>query len=317
MKSKLTLLTALASMSLGASPTLAQDFPPRPVVEAVVQAPPGKRLQAAKFVRTAYPGIGKDIYSQLKAHYPHLEHRLVDAGLTTWREHPGEMVAIAEQVESRYGTRLQALRQAVDQEMEANYPDYRRRLNKLLSQHGPASRWGKFMEGYNAPLLGQARVQVESEVPQAKAWYPGKFRALWAQSEPGGSPVFDRLRAMATKNPDLAPRLAARLVTLTRETSPGLAEDLTKHFLDNSGQLADALKTEFPGADLKIVAVVERSDPGLHSEIARFVREEAKSIRADFRANLDSELPGFESRLAGLVSQRYPQLQELVLRILK
>ena len=317
MRKKVILLSAFASMTLAASPTLAQDFSPHPVVEAMLQASPSARLEAAKFVKTSYPGMGKDLIFQLKASYPQLEHKLVDAGLKTWQEHPGEMASISEEVKIRYGTRLEKLRRDLDLEMEASYPDYRRRLSKVLEQHGAVTRWGRFMEAYHAPLYGQVKREVDTEVPEAKPWYPGKFRAMWAQSEAGRSPVFDRLHGMVSKNPDLAPRLAARLVALTRESSPGLAEDLTKHVLDNQGQLVDALRSEFPGADLRVVALVERIDPTLHKEIGSFVRQEAKSIRADFRANLESELPGFEARLSGILTQRYPQLQEQVLQILK
>jgi hypothetical protein len=318
MKVKTLLLVSLTTVTVGLTPALAQPTAPeRPVLEAALQASPSKRLEAAKFFRSAYPNLPEELYASLKTEYPNLEHRVVDAGLKTWEQHPGELMNLAFEVKAEFGPRMKTLRGQVAEELESSYPGFRERLKGVLTQNGVGPRYQSFMKQYYPELLQSSRDEVEKVYPQAKSWYPGKFLAMRAQAEPGTTPVLDYLRGVVGKNPELGPKLAARIVQMTRQQAPGLAEDVTRHFMQNRGQLREALQAEFPGAREKIVAVIEANDPALPGEVARFVRERAKPIRDDYRANLDKQLPGVEGHVKGVIKARYPEMQDQLLRILK
>jgi hypothetical protein len=316
MKFKPLFITVLTAITAGAAPVAAQPAPEpaRPVLQAAIDASPGKRLEAARFYRAAYPGLIPDVYAQVKADYPGLEEGVVDAWLTTWEQYPSERMELAGRVKDKFGPRLQNVRSAVREEMETNYPDFRNRLSAVMDEHGPAARVRRYLSSTNPELLGQAQSQVRSRAPE---WYPGKLREMWLNGQGGDSPVFDRLRGLVSRNPQLGQKLASSLVQTVRTQSPGLGEDLVRHFLDNRGELIDALQAEFPGAGDKIVGVIERTDPALLSEVARYVREEAAPIRADFRRNLEAELPGLEKKVRQTVAERYPKLQLQMLDILK
>ena len=316
MKYKPLFITVLTALTAGAAPVAAQPAPEpvRPVLQAAIEASPGKRLEAARFYRASYPGLVPDVYAQVKADYPGLERGVVDAWLATWEQHPSDRMELAGRVKDKFGPRLQKVRSAVREELEANYPDFKNRLSAVLDEHGPASRVRKFLANTNPELLSQAQGQIRSRAPE---WYPGKLREMWLNGQAGDSPIFDRLRGLVGRNPQLAPKLASSLVRMVRTQSPGLGEDLVRHFLDNRGELIDALQAEFPGAGDKIVGVIERTDPALPSDVPRFVRKEAAPIRADFRKNLEAELPGLEDKIRRTVAERYPNLQQQMLDILK
>ena len=312
MKFKTIILTTLATMTFTLGQASAE--PERPVLEAAQKATPRQRMMAADFLRTAYPGLQKDMYSQLKANYSELEHGWVDAALATWRQHPGEVMGIAEEVREKFGPRMKSLRMKVRGEMEASYPDFRNRLGAVLSEHGVAARWVAFMEGYDPELLDQVRSKVKETRP---GWYPGKFRKMWSEAEPGETPVFDKMLGFVKKNPNMGPKFVSKAVEMTRLRSPKLAEDAVKYFVADHGRLREALASEFPGAREKMVAVIEAHDPDLPGEVARFVRSKTSSIRADFRANLDHELPGFENKVEALINERYPELKSQLLARLR
>lgn len=315
MKIKSLAIASLTALSLISS--VSAETPDRPVVEAALNAQPGKRLEAHRFVLKAYPGLAQDMYSQMKSQYPSLERGVTDAALDTWAKHPGEVLALAGEVKSQFGPRMKAVRSAVLAELESSYPDFKNRLEDVLQEHGPASRWFRFVSQYDPTLLPAVRAEVKAEFPEAQRWYPGKFRQMRAQAGAGTHPILDRLRGFVTKNPDFVPTLARKMVILARAQNPQIGEDLAQHFLDNRGTLREALKVEFPGAADKIVQVVTDTDPKLRGEIARFVRAKAAPIRADFRASLETQLPGFEEQAERTLKSRYPQLQEQVLQILK
>ena len=316
MKYRPLFITVLTALAAGAAPVPAQPAPEPvlPVLQAAIEASPGKRLEAARFYRASYPGLLPDIYAHLKADYPGLERGVVDAWLATWEQHPSERMELAGRVKDKFGPRLQKVRAAVREELEASYPDFRNRLSAVLDEHGPASRVRKFLAGTNPELLRQVESQVRSRAPE---WYPGKLREMWLNGQAGETPALDRLRGLLAHNPQMAPKLASSLVHMVRTQSPGLGEDLVRHFLDNRGELIDALQAEFPGAGDKIVGVIERTDPTLPTEVARYVRKEAGPIRADFRRNLEAELPGIEDRIRWSVAERYPDFQQQMLDILK
>ncbi len=316
MKYRPLFITVLTALAAGATPVAAQPAPEpsRPVLQAAIEASPGKRLQAFRFYRTSYPGLLPDIYAQMKAEYPDLERGVVDAWLATREQHPSGRLELAGRVKDKFGPRIQKVRSAVREELEASYPDFRNRLSGVLDEHGPASRVRNFLSNTNPELLSRTQAQVRSRAPE---WYPGKLREMWLNGEAGDSPVLDRLRGMVARNPQLGPKLASSVVQMVRTQSPGLGEDLVRHFLDNRGQLIEALQTEFPGAGDKIVGVIERTDPTLPTEVFRFVRMEATPIRADFRQNLEAELPGLEDKVRQTVAERYPNLQQQMLYILK
>lgn len=302
------------SVAAAASANPADD---RPVLQAALQATPTKRHQAVEFVRKAYPSLPQDLYAQLKASFPDLEHDVVDAGLATWERHPGEVMAIAQKAKAKFGSRITTLRTAVRQELESSYPDFRNRLETVLSEHGRGQRFQKFIQAYDPELLPALRKEAGAELPESKGWYPGKFRQMWLNSKPGENPGFDRLRGIVQQNPGLAPKLAAKMVHITRQRDPHLAEDLVKNVLDNRGELREALNAEFPGIKEKVVAVVERVDSKLPGEVATFARAEAAPLRADFKAALEKEMPGFEGTVRHTLQSRYPDLQQQLLRILK
>ena len=316
MRYKPLFITVLTALAAAAGPATAQPSPEpaRPVLQAAIEASPGKRLEAARFFRNSYPGLVPDVYAQVKADYPGLERGVVDAWLATWEQHPSDRIELAGRVKDKFGPRIRKLRSAVREEMEAEYPDFKNRLGAVLDDHGPAARLRTFLASYDPELVAQAQETLKSRAP---GWYPGKFREMWMKAEPGSSPVFDHLRGMVEKNPRVAPKLASALVKMARTSSPGLGEDVVKHFLNSRGELLDALQAEFPGAGDKIVAVIERTDPTLLSEVARFVHTEAAPIRADFRKNLEAQLPGFEAKVRQTVLARYPNLQQQMLDILK
>ena len=239
MKYKPLFITVLTALTASAAPVAAQPAPEpaRPVLQAAIEASPGKRLEAARFYRASYPGLAPDVYAQVKADYPGLERGVVDAWLATWEQHPSERMELAGRVKDKFGPRLQKVRSAVREELEASYPDFRNRLSAVLDEHGPASRVRKYLAGTNPELLSQAQGQVRSRAPE---WYPGKLREMWLSGKVGESPVFDRLRGLVARNPQLAPKLASSLVQMVRTQSPGLGEDLVRHFLDNRGELIDA-----------------------------------------------------------------------------
>lgn len=314
MKIKKIVIASLTALTLASG---ASAEPERPVIDAALQAQPAQRLEARRFVLQAYPGLRKDMYSQMKAQYPTLERGLTDAFLQTWTQHPGEMMAISAEVKEKYGPRMKAVRSSVLTELEASYPDFKNRLGAVLEEHGPASRWMRFVSDYDPTILPTVRAEVKKEFPEAEGWYPGKFRQMIRQAGPGENPVLDKLRGFVTKNPDFAPKLARKMVDLARARNPQMGEDLVKHMVDNRGSLREALKAEFPGAADKIVQVVTNTDPELRGEIGRFVRSRTVSQRADFRANLEAQLPGFEVSVERTLKSRYPQLQDQVLKILK
>lgn len=316
MKKKPLFITLLAALSMSATPALAQREPERPVVEAAIGAEPARRLEAARYFRSAYPSFVPDMYSQLKAAYPRLEHGLVDAVLATWKEHPAEGVRIAEKVKERFGQRMVTLRTAVREDLTAHYPNFETRLRRVLEQHGPVSRSRAFLESYDSEALSSARAEVRAQ-PGFEGWYPGKFRERFLAARSGGNPNFDKLKGLVASNPGLFVNLAERLVEKTRTSSPRLAEDLAREMVSNHGALVKALQAEFPGGGDRVVAVVEETDPSLWSEVARFVRTETQSVRADLRANLENELPGFEETMRATISQRYPDLQQQLLTILR
>jgi hypothetical protein len=312
MKFRPLFVAALTAITISANPASAEPEPSRPVREAAIDARAGKRLEAARFFRASYPGLIPDIYSQVKADYPNLERGVVDAWLSTWNDHPTAAMDVASRVQEQFGPRIKSLRTEIRAELEANYPDFRNRLATVLDQHGPVSRWRRFVSEKNPTLAGLAQDRGRSQ-----GWYPGKLRDMWLQAEPGSAPVFDALRGFVTANPQTAPKLATAMVQTARQQSPQLGEEVARHFIDNRGQLIEALKSEFPGACDKIVAVIERTDPTLPNEVARFVRSEAAPIRADFRRNLEAELPGLEAKIESTIHARYPDLQQQMLRILK
>lgn len=315
MKAKSLILTAITALAVTVTvnPCAAEE-PQRPVLEAAHKATPRQRMEAADFFRTAYPGLPQDMYSNLKATYPELEHGVVDAALSTWKQHPGELLAIAEEVRAKFGPRLKSLRTQARHNMEASYPNFRERLQEVLSQHGPAARWVSFMEGYDPGLLENLRSNAKKQRP---GWYPGKFRKMWATAKAGETPVFDALLGFVKKNPELGPQAAAKAVEMTRSRAPGLAEDVTKQFLRERGRLREALQVEFPGGREVMLSTIESHDPELPGEVARFVRSKTVDLRADLRTNLESELPGFEAKVEELLSERYPDLRAQLLARLK
>ena len=316
MKYRPLFITVLTALTAGVAPVVAQPAaePSRPVLQAAIEASPGKRLEAFRFYRASYPGLLPDIYAQMKAEYPDLERGVVDAWLATREQHPSNRLELAGGVKDKFGPRIQKVRSAVREELEASYPDFRNRLSAVLEEHGPASRVRSFLSSTNTELLSRAQAQVRSRAP---GWYPGKLREMWLTGEAGDSPVFDRLRGLVARNPQIGPKMASSLVQMVRTQSPGLGEDLVRHFLDNRGELIDALQAEFPGAGDKIVGVIERTDPTLPSDVARYIRKEAAPIRADFKENLEAELPGLEDKVRRIVAERYPNLQQQMLDILK
>jgi len=173
------------------------------------------------------------------------------------------------------------------------------------------------MREYHPELLQASRNRIEQTFPEARGWYPGKFLAMKLEAEPGSSPLVEAISRVTESQPDLAPRVAAQIVKLARRQSSSLARDVTDHFLQNRGQLRDALRAEFPGAREKIVVVIESTDPGLVGEVLSFVRQEATPIRKDFRQNLEQKLPGLEQRIKSIVASRYPQIQKQILEKLQ
>lgn len=314
MKLRPLFIACLTALTVGANPAVAQAEPSRPVLDAAMEASATKRLEAARFFRASYPGLIPDIYSNLKADYPGLEQGVVDAWLATWNEHPTGAMDVAVKVRERFGPRLKTLRAEIAQEMESSYPDFKKRLAKVLKQHGPATRLRELVSADHPTLFALARGEVTDQAP---GWYPGKFRQMWLKAEPGTTPAFDHLREFVTANPGLAPKLATAAVQMARQQSPELGEEVARHFIDNRGELVVALKTEFPGAGDKIVDVVERTDPNLPSEVSRFVRTEAAPLRAEFHKNLETELPGVQAKVQSTLQERYPDLQQQMLSILK
>lgn len=311
MKFRPLFIATLAAITIGTGPVLAQpDEPSRPVLKAAIEAGASKRLEAARFFRTSYPGLVPDVYSHLKADYPKLERGVVDAWLATRAQHPAGRLEVAVKVRDKFGPRMQAVRKEIAAELEASYPDFKNRLAGVLDENGGRARIRAFLTEYDPELLGMVQGEVKAQAP---GWYPGKLRQMWLSAEPGTTPVLDRLRGLVAENP----QLAANLVRMARTHAPNIEEDMVKHFMANRGQLIDALKAEFPGAGQKIVGVIERTDPSLPVEVARFIQAESAELRADFRRNLEAELPGLEDKVKQTVSQRYPDLQRQMLSILK
>lgn len=290
--------------------------PDRPILNAALKASPSQRLEAANFYRSAYPNLPKYVYSDLKSAYPNLEHNVVDALLKTWEQHPGEMIEVANAAREQFGPRMQSLRAQVKAELEASYPNFEERLEKVLAENGVRPRWKKFVEASYPGLIGENRAAVKESFPQAKGWYPGKFREMFKNRAPGTNPVLDKLTGIVRDNPQLGPSIARKVVDMTRLRAPNLGEEVAKHFVDNQGQLREALQAEFPGAREKVVAVIEQHDPSLPGEVWSFVREQTTPVRADLRANLDAEMPGFEEIVKTAVQSRYPDLKSQVLAIL-
>lgn len=310
---KKLILAGLATLTMVGS---GQAEPRRPVLEAALKATPAQRLEAAKFVRSAYPNLAEDMHAQLKAEYPQLERGFVDAALQTWREHPGEVVPLGKEIKARFGARGLAVGNALKAEMRASYPDFDNRFKKVMSQHGLVGKWMKFMESTNPQLAKQNRALLQEAVPQASGWYPGKFLALRLSGSDGSTPLFDKLQGIVERDPSLLPRLATEMVERARSQSPHLAEDWNQQRFSNRRRLRDALEAEFPGAQSKIAAVMEKTDPGLVGEVAAFARARNASLRADFWKNLEARLPGIRGRTQKTLEARYPDLKGQLLAIL-
>jgi hypothetical protein len=308
--SRTTLLLALTGLALLTAPILAGGSGPEdPVAQAARKASPNARFQARQHLRQAYPGLSSDLHAQLKAQYPELEHALVDAALDTWEAHPGLALEIAKEVESRHGVEITAARQDVVAALEAAYPDFRVRLNKVLEKKGIEATWKGFVRQYD-PGLAQ---EVRSSAPGLGAFLqPGAIRGAFLDGRPSGSrPGLQLLEAFGDRE------AARRIVTTVRQRAPGLAADFTLRWLDGRQELITALQAEFPGAGKVVADTLQSQHPQLLSEILATVEPRARAARLDLRANIDKRLPGFATQLEGLVVGRYPNLRPELLSILK
>lgn len=276
MKMSRTLLTAVCALTLLSAPLFAGQ---RPVLEAARQAGPVARWRAAQHVRQAYPEMAGDLYAQLKARYPDLEHGLVDAALDTWEQHPALLEDVEREVKARHGQELAAARRDVMAALEAAYPDFPARLRKVLDEKGPRATWKRFLGQYD-------------------------------RGQPG-------LGELASRPRERNPERARQLVALLRNRAPGLAEDFTRRWLDGRKELAAALQAEFPGAGKVVAETLQAKSPQLVSQVLATVQSVAGPARSDFRTNADKRLPGIAEAVETLLVQRYPNLRQELLAILK
>lgn len=287
----------LASM-LCISAAQAEPQPTREVVlEAAQQATPTQRFQAAKFLEKAYPGVQNDLRSQLKSHYPQLEHKIVDAGLTTWEKHPNLFWDIRRDVRKQFGPRIKSLRDSVMTDMEKEYPNFQARLSRVLEEHGMASHWVRDVETKAPGFLGRLKAKT--------GWYPGRLRALF-QNDP------DSLAEVR-----IEPQKFRVLVTAFRSQAPSFAQEWASRRTARRMELVSALRQEFPGGGPHLVAAIEKNDPTLMGEVWSMVGEKTTGFRADLKAEVDAVLPGVDQRLCSLVESRYPDLKPQILKILK
>ena len=267
------------------------------LIETAQKASPTQRFRAMKFVEKAYPGVQKDIRGQLKAHYPELEHKMVDAGLAAWEKHPDLFWQLRKEVRAEYGPRMKTLRASVLADLETQYPNFEDRLRKVLSEHGLATHWVRDVENKAPGFLERIKSRT--------GWYPGKLRALWKKDPDSVAEV------------RIKPQRVRALVNAFRNQAPAFAQEWAENRSHRRMELVSALREEFPGAGPRVVASIERNDPALMGEIWTLVRRQTSDFRADLKAEVEAVLPGLEKRMTGLVESRYPDLKPQVLNILK
>jgi hypothetical protein len=304
------LLITVAGLALLSAPLLAgTPGPQRPVLDAARQATPTARWQAAEHLRQAYPGLAKDLYGQLKAAYPNLEHGVVDAALDTWESHPDLAASLAADIEARYGQEITAARRDVAGALEAAFPNFRGRLAGVLEQKGLLATWQRFLASYDPNLSQELRALASDH-----GWQPGRLRDALLTGSLEDRPI---LRHIISSPQGHGPQLLGKAVSLVRHRAPGLAADFSRQWLDDRKELLDALRAEFPGAGQVIARTLQAKHPDLVNQILATVEPQTRRARADLRANLDKRLPGFTSQAEKLVLTRYPSLRQELLAILK
>lgn len=316
MKLSRIIITTCTGIALCVGAAGAQQFPERPVLEAAQKATPTQRVRAFQHVQKAYPGVAKQMHSQLKAEYPQLEHKLVDSALAAWEQNPGHVLSLMEEIEQKHGQELKLLRQEIRAELETSYPNFRARLKAILDEKGLQPRWLAFLTEYDPGLVPEVKSSLEGEYPVLARWEPGKFRQLWWDREPGTHPLLDKLRSVLGEDPSRGPKLAKKVLAIVRQRTPGLAEDYAVHWFDQRRELIEALQHEFPGAAMKIAQLVEDKHPELRHEIRQIVESKGQPMRAAMRREVEARLPGFEDKALALLDGNYPNLRSDLLKIL-
>lgn len=300
MKLKRYLMAGLCASLLLGAPAGAQDASLREVMET---ATPTARVRAFQHVRRTYPSLAVDLHTQLKTHYPRLEHHVVDALLSTWEAHPQHLASLLEKIHQEHGAELKVLGREVREELEASYPNFRPRLEAVLSRHGLRPTLVNFLTSYDVELLDQSRAEIRSRRGE-QGWQPGRLRDLWFNGELGDGRFLPRLRQRGSERS----QLARRLVELARRRAPALAADFTAHWLGERQALLQALQHEFPGAAHKVATLVEQRHPTLPGSLRAMVKKEGQDVRATLREELEARMPGFEERLRTEFRTRYPNL---------
>lgn len=315
MKISRTIIAAGMALCIGVAG--AQELPQRPVLEAAKNASPTARVRAFHHVQQGYPGIAKQVHSELKARYPKLEEHLIDSALATWEKHPGHLMAIREEIEARHGDEITQLKKDVRTELEANYPNFRTRLKAVLDEKGIQSRHLAFLIEVDPGLISHVQGELSQEYPALADWRPGMFRQMRWNAEPGSHPLRERWLAFLQGDPSRGPALARKMVNLVRERSPGLASEYAVHWLDHRRELIEALQDEFPGAGEKIATLIEEKHPELRKSVQQLVENQGEPMRKTLRSELNTRMPGFEKAVLGIVEGNYPNLRRELLDILR
>lgn len=317
MKITRIILTTFTGIALCVGSASAQQFPSRPVFEAAQKAPATQRVEAFRHLQNAYPDVAKDMYGQLKAKYPNLEHQLVDSVVAAWEQNPGHLLKLATKIEEQHGEQLLALRRDIREELESSYPNFRPRLKTVLEEKGLQPRWLAFLNEYDSGLLPEVKATLVQENPAWQNWKPGMFRERFLDEAPGSRPLLKFARRMFEEDPSRGPRLAKKVLEVVRNRAPGLAEDYAVQWIDQRRELVEALQAEFPGAGMKIARVVEAKHPQLRADIQKLVEAEGQPLRASLRREINTRMPGFEETALTTLDSRYPNLRTELLGILK
>ncbi len=306
---KTLLTTLMAVIVVTVNPAFSQEADPtppdRPVLNAFVEASPRQRLLALRMVEQQRTTLGPQIRADLSEIYPNFSESLVRAALNTIDEHPGQALVLWESTRARFGPRLDNLRRAVREDLEATYPDFQNRLDRALSSHLTPPFLSIIQESHSAHLGEPSSDLLFSQSPSVKTL---RERLTLA-----------RTRGISQKEGQQILARRSRLIELFRQrldAQPELASRLLERRTAQRRAALESLQREFPGAAEIVLLAVERTDPGLGTEVGRHLLAESAGLRGRLWVHLEQELPGLEAALRTVVEKRAGDLRVHLMRIL-
>lgn len=260
---------ALLSMPLWAGPT----EPPRPMFEAVRSSTPVGRARVLDHLRESYPQLGEQVRTRLQQSYPNLEKNVAEALLETWEEHPMLLSTLAREIRAKHGEEIAQARQDLLSALEQNYPDFRSRMETLLTENGPLpAAFSNFRDGREA---------------RRRAGWRGNSKALTAEGPERARKLYERMLA---RDPDLFAKLTTRLLQARQP-------------------LREAISNEFPGIQNVVRQTMQAKHPRLLNRLLATSEALTESARDDLRMRLEAKMPGFAEEVRSALTQSAPDLR--------